>query len=729
MRVLIIALLAAISYAQTERRRLETYTVGSQNLFPNQQAPWTSSIEHNSGMTVINGKRTDIYQVKCATSADCEHNDAARGPSGFYCDAGACTLCPIGGLSDCDNGDNTLITEPEVCKADCAAYINNGITCVGSNVDVQCDAGTDTTAHGVDTTGGNNGWFCNMKAIGNAPEGKCTRCSFVNTDIRGQTDQCYSMPWHQENTFVTCAATCQIYERNQQVPVSVDGTLMVSGISELENKYGTPAGEDPFCRKYGSEYCTDGSFSSGPFASIFRDFDHELEGCTSRVCDPDTGMCMLDFTTEKTPCVTEKVNKANDPVLVAGSCSEGQCLVMESSVCPNGYATKVYDFPDCTRTSYQSGSNDNSQDLTSNFIGSHCDVSVIVNADPQCRGFGPQANNVLCTTESEYGGTNPATALSVANGFFYPAYFNPTDQNNPEQFEPNNVNWSQAGTCIVGNANTKYDCVIKTPGLYIYRSMEINYYEQDSHVLPNTRNAMATVLFIQSSTRNLVQTIKCPDASKCFGTMSCEWYTTSNAQFPCGAEYDTCYTTTGTPTMSPIASSHGDPIIWTFNDECYDLNMDGKYVASAHPKYDHKVNIVVYNDYMREIEVVNKKGDVLLSINVDGEYVADNYPYAFEVYEKECPAKMKQSECLDSYMSFRFDAQEFQYFVHILRHNYADPSLKEGELGYHLDIYPTPYDRFYQEGHKEMYSGLYFSNPLPEELEYCAGGADRRPRD
>jgi len=129
---------------------------------------------------------------------------------------------------------------------------------------------------------------------------------------------------------------------------------------------------------------------------------------------------------------------------------------------------------------------------------------------------------------------------------------------------------------------------------------------------------------------------------------------------------------------------------------------------------------------MREIEVVNKKGEVILSINVDGEYNADNYPYAFEVYEKECPANMKKTECLDSYMSFRFDAQEFQYFVHILRHNYADPSLKEGELGYHLDIYPTPYDRFYQEGHKEKYTGLYFSNPLPEELEYCAGGADRR---
>jgi len=240
---------------------------------------------------------------------------------------------------------------------------------------------------------------------------------------------------------------------------------------------------------------------------------------------------------------------------------------------------------------------------------------------------------------------------------------------------------------------------------------------------------MLTVLYIHTSTRYLTQTIRCPDTKKCFGSMQCEWFATNTQSFPCGDDYPTCVKTTQAPTQSPFATSHGDPIIWTFHDECYDLSKDGKYVASANPKYDHKVNVAVYNDYMREIEVVNKKGEILLSINVDGTYEADNYPYAFEVFEKECPASMKQTECLDSYLSFRFDAQEFQYFVQILRHDYADPSLKEGELGYHLDIYPTPYDRFNLPGHKDMYTGFYFYNPLPEELEYCAGGSERRPSE
>ena len=47
------------------------------------------------------------------------------------------------------------------------------------------------------------------------------------------------------------------------------------------------------------------------------------------------------------------------------------------------------------------------------------------------------------------------------------------------------------------------------------------------------------------------------------------------------------------PTLEPIATSHGDPIIWTFDNECYDLNIDGLYVATKHPKYNHVVKIAV----------------------------------------------------------------------------------------------------------------------------------------
>ena len=41
------------------------------------------------------------------------------------------------------------------------------------------------------------------------------------------------------------------------------------------------------------------------------------------------------------------------------------------------------------------------------------------------------------------------------------------------------------------------------------------------------------------------------------------------------------------------AVSHGDPIIWTFSGECYDLNKDGLYLASSHPHIDHDVTIAV----------------------------------------------------------------------------------------------------------------------------------------
>eukprot|EP00493_Phyllostaurus_siculus_P026204 UN26549 len=97
---------------------------------------------------------------------------------------------------------------------------------------------------------------------------------------------------------------------------------------------------------------------------------------------------------------------------------------------------------------------------------------------------------------------------------------------------------------------------------------------------------------------------------------------------------------------------------------------------------------------MREIQVTDLYDNVLLWISSNGEYDATHWTFAFEVTEKECPSDLKENECLKTYKSFRFDAQHFQYFVHILRHNYQDPGLKKGQLGYHLDIYPTPYNRF-----------------------------------
>jgi hypothetical protein len=175
----------------------------------------------------------------------------------------------------------------------------------------------------------------------------------------------------------------------------------------------------------------------------------------------------------------------------------------------------------------------------------------------------------------------------------------------------------------------------------------------------------------------------------------------------------------------PVPTTHGDPIVWTFNEECYDLNKDGLYSATKHPHFDHEVKIAVYNNFMREVQVVNTQtGEILLSLDTTGTSMNNGFEYHFEEGMNECPKDMKRSECDGSYMFWEFDAQNFRYAVHLLRHNYQDDGLLEGELGYHLDIYPRPYKSF--ESTREEYTGLYFENPLPEELEYCPGGSQAR---
>merc|ERR1712198_300203 len=99
---------------------------------------------------------------------------------------------------------------------------------------------------------------------------------------------------------------------------------------------------------------------------------------------------------------------------------------------------------------------------------------------------------------------------------------------------------------------------------------------------------------------------------------------------------------------------------------------------------------------MREIQVVDKDtGNLMLSLNNLGEVINNSYPFFFT--------------------EFVFDAQDFEFHVQILPHDYNDSALKEGESGVHLDIYPSPFFSnglyFHQERSKE-YTGLYFHNPL-----------------
>jgi len=166
-------------------------------------------------------------------------------------------------------------------------------------------------------------------------------------------------------------------------------------------------------------------------------------------------------------------------------------------------------------------------------------------------------------------------------------------------------------------------------------------------------------------------------------------------------------------------TSHGDPIIHTFNHECYDLHKDGNYLASQHDTFDHNVHVAVYNDYMRQISVTKANGDLWLSIDNFGNIVNNDWPYALEQRVVPCPEDYEKDDCQGEYIVTRFDAQDFAYLVQSgLRHNYLDPALKKGEYGTHMDIYPEPYNERF-EARRQEYTGLYFHNPLPEELPTC----------
>merc|ERR550539_1590944 len=169
---------------------------------------------------------------------------------------------------------------------------------------------------------------------------------------------------------------------------------------------------------------------------------------------------------------------------------------------------------------------------------------------------------------------------------------------------------------------------------------------------------------------------------KCYGQMSCQWYATPSQDYPCGENFTGCVATTATPTAHPVATSHGDPIIWTFNDECYDLNKDGLYLASKHAKYGHEVKIAVYNNFMREVQVVESEtGRVMLAIDTTGKVLRDGFQYFFDFGKLPCGEGMKKTECDGEYTFWEFDAQNFRYRVHLLRHDYLDDGIPEGELG------------------------------------------------
>lgn len=471
------------------------------------------------------------------------------------------------------------------------------------------------------------------------------------------------------------------------------------------------------------------------FAIVCEDSTDDLP-CQEAYCGhgdnafEDEGVCYVRVANQYGFCpITERqgggaLEDANgNEVVLPGMCIDGSCVWTTSSECPEGGTVGVEsDFADCgARVVFQQ----------SEFTGEWCPKG----SDGACDQIGSHFKSVFCWSSGDLQGTgtDADTGDQVDYSNFLTHYHDTSDRT-PEEFaclsEGDIIGVdcesvlgdlpTPSGRCIIGNADE--DCAIAQDGYFNYRNASIVY------LTGETDTEFVNLLSIASMTKTIAPILKC-QGEQCYGTINCQM----SGSIPCGEPYVTCPPTssptqepTGTPTGTPTPpTSHGDPIIWTFDGECYDLNIDGHYTATAHPDYDHEVRISIYNDYMRVISVVHKSGRVMLSINNLGEVINSDYPYFFGEETKECPEDVK--DCSGTYKEFVFDAQNFRYIVQPLLHDYLDPALKEGEVGHHLDIYPHPYNSFHAK--KEGYTGLYFENPLPNETRYCAGGAARQHKD
>lgn len=175
------------------------------------------------------------------------------------------------------------------------------------------------------------------------------------------------------------------------------------------------------------------------------------------------------------------------------------------------------------------------------------------------------------------------------------------------------------------------------------------------------------------------------------------------------------------PISSPSAvpsSLHGDPIVWTVYSVCYDLYKPGNHLLSSHPLYPMETYIAVYNNFIREIQIVNKfTNEIALSINNFGEVIKENGWNEKWYYEEEllgCPSDMvKKNECPLFYTQYRFDVQDIQIVARVHNHNYEDPALFNGNIGTHFDfdivLYPAALDRL------KNYEGVMIKNPWPND--------------
>merc|ERR1719210_588579 len=522
--------------------------------------------------------------------------------------------------------------------------------------------------------------------------------------------------------------------------------------------------------------CEDGTTNVN---SAAFEFNHEVDAsnkqCSERKCSAGSGntnpwtpsYCMVHTKNTGEKCNyhhTAEINGASTNLLLAGTCVNGECQPDEfptPASCPDGYKIMT------------EGNNILYHEFNNDADGCKAEGEFASGRQPQNRnrcgktdgtspnfscGHLPRANKASATMythsfenwptgdntiNSEWGYT-----VSKIDRFFWFMMFTtdpiyPIVDTLPDATESypdqtlkdieitvgtdDKINYR--GRALVCDPDMTdlyiedYGCLIDSFGDYSYQGSEITFYGF-SNETTRIRHFQAQPLLAVSMPILLCGSVA---TRNCLGSVDFKYERSTSAEELCNHKYTRCQEVTASPTAEPTpATSHGDPIIWTFHEECYDLNKDGLYGATVNPKFSHDVKIGVYNDFMRELVVVDRKDNVWLSINSLGEHVVDEkFPYAFSYEEKPCPEEMKESECQGTYKEWVFDAQEFRYTVHLLRHNYKDAGIPEGDLGYHLDIYPKPYKRFFEDGHFESYSGLFFENPLPEELEYCPGGSQR----
>jgi hypothetical protein len=491
--------------------------------------------------------------------------------------------------------------------------------------------------------------------------------------------------------------------------------------------------------------------------------------------DAKANRCLVRVMNEGQPCRTTVTPKIGSQASLAGTCnSNGICIIEEGAECPVGsYAkTEQYILDNCSNsprgrefetTFYGNRAND----ATGNF-----NVVPLAKASV-CKSYAHVDNGKwpVVTWNNNNLGEIPATFGASTGGniqdnwgrningningrvdtqfnwMIFSQYYMYDNTKQTVTFEAIGAANIKTGVGIIcdpamsDSLKSRYECIISDTGLYSYQGADISVFE-------NSNSTTRTYeINIAPSTFTYYNVFICPGVhtNLCFGEFECDYTVGSDLedkQEYCKGDFTECEDApfptndptldptmdpTSPPTVTTTSTAHGDPIIWTFYEECYDLNKDGLYDATVNPRFDHSVKIGVYNDFMRELVVVDDNDNIMISINSLGVYEHDenNWPHAFSFEEKDCPAEMKQTECLGTYKEWIFDAQEFRYTVHLLRHDYKDNGIAEGDLGWHLDIYPKPYSGFYKAGHMDSYSGLFFENPLPQELEYCEGGSPR----